>query len=103
MSKYDWRLVAHTVNGYDLAGGFRSCAETLFHVVSTPNDGRPLSTLSTDTLRIALFFAARADRHRGFTPDECPEEEAILAEIVRRLGEETLDAELSRLSAATRE
>ncbi len=50
-----WERFAHTINGYELMGGFKSCAELA-------NAG----TASTLTeLRCSLFFEARRDRHSG--------------------------------------
>lgn len=71
MFKFDWRPVAHTTDGYEAAGGSDSCAKTLFAVRKHWHEGRPLTELSTETLRIALFFAARVDR-QGLPPTRAP-------------------------------
>ena len=50
-----WERFAHTINGYDVMGGFEPCADLA-------NRGTP-STLTE--LRCSLFFEARRERHSG--------------------------------------
>ena len=50
-----WERFAHTINGYDVMGGFEPCADLA-------NCGTP-STLTE--LRCCLFFEARRERHSG--------------------------------------
>ena len=50
-----WERFAHTINGYDVMGGFEPCADLA-------NRGTP-STLTE--LRCCLFFEARRERHSG--------------------------------------
>ena len=52
---WGWERFAHTINGYDVMGGFEPCA-------GLANHGTP--TTLTD-LRCCLFFEARRDRHSG--------------------------------------
>ena len=46
---------AHTMNGYDWAGSFETCAD----IANSPNED------SIDELRAALFFFFRSMRHSG--------------------------------------
>ena len=50
-----WERFAHTINGYEVMGGFEPCADLA-------NQGTP-STLTE--LRCSLFFEARRVRHSG--------------------------------------
>ena len=50
-----WQRFAHTINGYELMGGFDPCADLA-------NRGTP-TTLTE--LRCCLFFEARRERHSG--------------------------------------
>ena len=52
---WGWERFAHTLNGYDVMGGFEPCADLA-------NSGTP-ATLTE--LRCSLFFEARRDRHSG--------------------------------------
>ena len=52
---HGWSRFAHTINGYELMGGFDACADLA-------NSGEA-ATLTQ--LRCALFFEARRDRHSG--------------------------------------
>lgn len=101
-SGYDWREVAHTINGYEVAGSFESCAERAHAVSRRLAAGEELAAVPTEDLRLALFFSARAERHGGDYAEESPREEAMVAELVRRNGDEWLRAELARLRSRTR-
>ena len=59
---WGWERFAHTINGYDVMGGFEQCADLA-------NSETP-STLTE--LRCGLFFEARRERHSGgmFTNEE---------------------------------
>ena len=48
-----WQRFAHTINGYEVMGGFEPCADL-------SNHGTP-TTLTE--LRCCLFFEARRERH----------------------------------------
>lgn len=52
---WGWERFAHTINGYELMGGFEPCADLA-------NRGTP-TTLKE--LRCCLFFEARRERHSG--------------------------------------
>ena len=63
---WEWERFAHTINGYNVMGGFERCADLA-------NSGTP-STLTE--LRCCLFFEARRERHSGgmFTNEELIQE-----------------------------
>ena len=50
-----WERFAHTINGYEVTGGFEPCADLA-------NSGT--ATTLTE-LRCSLFFEARRERHSG--------------------------------------
>ena len=52
---WGWERFAHTINGYEVMGGFKPCADLA-------NRGTP-TTLTE--LRCSLFFEARRQRHSG--------------------------------------
>ena len=52
---WGWERFAHTINGYEVMGGFGGCADLA-------NRGTP-TTLTE--LRCCLFFEARRERHSG--------------------------------------
>ena len=54
-TSFEWFDFAHTINGYEVMGGFHACADLA-------NSGKA-ATLTE--LRCALFFEARRDRHSG--------------------------------------
>jgi hypothetical protein len=66
-----WVKFAHTINGYEAAGGFAECAELV-----EPGRAKTLTEL-----RCALFFMSRADRHSGTDSTDCPELHALLRKI----------------------
>lgn len=96
-SGYGWRDVAHTLNGYEVAGSFEACAERAHTVSRRLRAGEELAAIPTEDLRLALFFRARAERHGGNYAEKSPAEEAMVAELVRRHGADWLDAQLGRL------
>ena len=51
----EWSRFAHTINGYEVMGGFDACADLA-------NSG---GAATLTQLRCALFFEARRDRHSG--------------------------------------
>jgi hypothetical protein len=67
----DWIKFAHTINGYDAAGGFAECAE-----LAAPGRAKTLTQL-----RCALFFMSRAHRHSGY--DSTPPELCTLLRKIR--------------------
>jgi len=52
---WGWERFAHTINGYEVMGGFEPCAALA--------NARSAATLVE--LRCSLFFEARRDRHSG--------------------------------------
>ena len=63
-----WSRFAHTINGYDVQGGFKPCADLA--------NGGEAKTLTE--LRCALFFEARRDRHSGGMSTD----EALIRELL---------------------
>ena len=69
-TSFDWFDFAHTINGYEVMGGFTGCADLA--------NGGSAATLTE--LRCALFFEARRDRHSGgISTDEAYITELLLA------------------------
>ena len=54
-TSFEWFDFAHTINGYEVMGGFHACADFA--------NGGSAATLTE--LRCSLFFEARRDRHSG--------------------------------------
>ena len=52
---WGWERFAHTINGYDVMGGFEPCA-------AFANSG---AAVTLTELRCSLFLEARRDRHIG--------------------------------------
>ena len=52
---WGWERFAHTINGYEVMGGFEACADLA-------NRGIPFTLTE---LRCCLFFEARRERHSG--------------------------------------
>ena len=52
---WGWERFAHTINGYEVMGGFEACADLA-------NRGTPFTLTE---LRCCLFFEARRERHSG--------------------------------------
>ena len=52
---WGWERFAHTINGYEVMGGFKACADL-------ENRGTPITLTE---LRCCLFFEARRERHSG--------------------------------------
>ena len=76
-----WVAFAHTIHGYDAAGGFQACAELANH-----------NTASTLTeLRCALFFEARRDRHSGGLSDVKPAVRTLLRAIRAKVASQELE------------
>lgn len=59
---WGWERFAHTINGYEVMGGFEACADLA-------NRGIPITL---NELRCCLFFEARRERHSGgmFTSED---------------------------------
>ena len=75
-----WESFAHTINGYDVMGGFEPCAELA-------NSGSP-ATLTE--LRCSLFFEARRDRHSGGLSTD----EEYIRDLLRAIRQKLSDGEL---------
>ena len=78
---HDWIKFAHTIYGYDAAGGFAECAE-----LAEPGQAKTLTDL-----RCALFFISRADRHRGYDSTDSPELCTLLRKIRAKVQARELD------------
>ena len=63
-----WVRFAHTIDGYEVQGGFEPCADLA--------NGGEAKTLTE--LRCALFFEARRDRHSGGMSTD----EALIRELL---------------------
>jgi hypothetical protein len=94
---YDWREVAHTVDGYELAGSIDACVARAREVEGRLAAGRPVADVPTEDLRITLFFLARAERHGGHPWKVTSHPDAIVAELRRRNGEPWFEAEVAQL------
>ena len=68
---YNWVKFAHTINGYETAGGLEECAR-----LADPGNAKTLTEL-----RCALFFISRSDRHSGYDSSDSPE----LRNLIRRI------------------
>lgn len=77
----DWVKFAHTINGYEAAGGFAECAE-----LAEPGQAKTLTEL-----RCALFFMSRADRHTGYDSTDSPELHTLLRKIRAKVQARELD------------
>ena len=77
---WGWERFAHTINGYEVMGGFEPCADLA-------NRGTP--TKLTE-LRCCLFFEARRERHSGgmFTNEE------LIRELLRAIRKKVKAGEL---------
>ena len=76
----DWESFAHTINGYDVMGGFGPCAELA-------NSG---SSATLTELRCSLFFEARRDRHSGGMSTN----EELIRDLLRAIREKVKAGEL---------
>ena len=72
---WGWERFAHTINGYEVMGGFEACADLA-------NRGTP-STLTE--LRCCLFFEARRERHSGGFSSNDKQIRALLGAIRRKV------------------
>jgi len=77
----DWVVFAHTINGYEAAGGFAECAE-----LAEPGQAKTLTEL-----RCALFFMSRADRHTDYDSTDSPELCTLLRKIRAKVQARELD------------
>ena len=75
-----WESFAHTINGYDVMGGFERCAELA-------NSG---SSATLTELRCSLFFEARRDRHSGGISTN----EELIRDLLRAIREKVKAGEL---------
>ena len=76
-----WSRFAHTMNGYEIQGGFQPCADLA--------NGGEAKTLTE--LRCALFFEARRERHSGGMTDVSHEVIFILRKIRQKVVDQELD------------
>ena len=76
-----WSRFAHTINGYELQGGFAACADLA--------NGGEAKTLTE--LRCALFFEARRDRHSGGLTDVSDVVKQLLRDIRRKVADQKLE------------
>ena len=70
-----WERFAHTINGYEVMGGFESCADLA-------NNGTP--TTLTER-RCCLFFEARRERHSGGFSSNDKQIRSLLRAIRRKV------------------
>ena len=77
---WGWERFAHTINGYDVMGGFEPCAELA-------NSG---SSATLTELRCSLFFEARRDRHSGGMSTN----EELIRDLLRAIREKVKAGEL---------
>jgi hypothetical protein len=78
-------VFAHTINGYDVAGGFAECAEIAQEIADQPE-------ASLTELRCALFFSSRAARHTGIDLDI--ENDEWLRTLLRRIRQKVAEGDL---------
>ena len=76
-----WIRFAHTINGYEVQGGFKSCADLA--------NGGEAKTLTE--LRCSLFFEARRERHSGGLTDVSDAVKQLLREIRRKVADQKLE------------
>jgi ATP-dependent Lhr-like helicase len=92
----DWRIVGHTIKGYELWGSFEECSRVSMMVGDRLRSRDALQSLSVNELLTFLFFSSRAERHGGDTWEDTHEQDTVLEEIVRRQGIEWVRAEVER-------
>ena len=78
---HQWIRFAHTINGYEVQGGFAPCADLA--------NGGEAKTLTE--LRCALFFEARRERHSGGLTDVSDVVKQLLREIRRKVADQKLE------------
>ena len=78
---WGWERFAHTINGYEVMGGFEPCA-------GLANSG---SAATLTELRAALFFEARRDRHSGGMASNDDRSRELLRAIRRKVQAGELD------------
>ena len=76
-----WVRFAHTINGYEVQGGFSPCADLA--------NGGEAKTLTE--LRCALFFEARRERHSGGLTDVSDVVKQLLRDIRRKVADQKLE------------
>ena len=75
-----WSRFAHTINGYEVMGGFEPCADLA-------NSG---GAVTLTQLRCALFFEARRDRHSGGISNN----EELIRDLLRAIRQKVKSGEL---------
>ena len=78
---WGWERFAHTINGYDVMGGFEACAELA-------NSG---AAITLTELRCSLFYEARRDRHSGGISFN----EEVIRQLLRAIHQKIRDGELA--------
>ena len=76
-----WEL-AHLIDGYELVGGFRKCAEIRGRLTADYRRAGRFRASALD-LWVALFYSHRGYRHSGFPPKG--EELAMMDDLARAL------------------
>ena len=77
-----WSRFAHTINGYEVHGGFEPCADLA--------NGGEAKTLTE--LRCALFFEARRERNSGGMTDVSDAVQRLLRGIGRKVVDQEFDS-----------
>ena len=77
---YGWEQFAHTINGYDVMGGFEACADL----------ANSHSAVTLTELRCSLFFEARRERHSGVMSVN----EEVVRHLLRAIRQKLLDGDL---------
>lgn len=96
----DWESLAYTIDGYAMWGSFEGCSEVALRVSRALEAGARPVEFTTDDLRTALFFSARAQRHAGH-PGGGALEDGIVHAIVAREGIDWVRAEIRRARSAS--
>ena len=77
---WGWERFAHTINGYDVMGGFEACADL----------ANSHSAVTLTELRCSLFFEARRERHSGVMSVN----EEVVRHLLRAIRQKLLDGDL---------
>ena len=77
---WGWERFAHTINDYEVMGGFDACADLA-------NSG---GAATLTQLRCSLFFEARRDRHSGGASTN----EKLIRDLLRAIRQKVKSGEL---------